>query len=59
MLHASGRPTPAQTIESPAYILAGQEHSWPLPAGAAADALQLGAETSIGPLPATIVLPRG
>jgi fimbrial chaperone protein len=59
VLHASGRPTPAQTIESPAYILAGQEHSWPLPAGAAADALQLEAETSIGPLPATIVLPRG
>ncbi|MFL5337075.1 MAG: molecular chaperone [Geminicoccaceae bacterium] len=59
VLHAPGRPTPAQTIESPAYILAGQEHSWPLPAGTAATTLQLEAETNVGPLPATVVLPRG
>ena len=45
-------------IETPAYVLAGQEHAWPLPARAGAATLRLEAETSVGPLSATLVPPR-
>jgi fimbrial chaperone protein len=45
-------------IETPAYVLAGQEHAWPLPASMGAADLQLEAESSIGPLSAAVALPR-
>ena len=59
VLRPADRPASAQTIDSPAYVLAGQEQSWPLPAGLAADTLQLEVETNLGQLPATVTLPRG
>jgi fimbrial chaperone protein len=59
VLHPPGRPAQARTIDAPAYVLAGQEHSWPLPGGTAEPTLELEAETNIGPVPATLVLPRG
>ena len=59
VLRSADRPASAQTIDSPAYVLAGQEHSWPLPADLAADTLQLEVETNLGQLPATVTPPRG
>ena len=59
MLRPAGRGAPASTIDTPAYVLAGQEHAWPLPSVAGSTALQLEAETSIGPLSATVAPPRG
>jgi P pilus assembly chaperone PapD len=59
VLQPTGRDAPAGTIDSPAYVLAGQEHAWLLPSVAGSTALQLEAETSIGPLSATVALPRG
>ena len=49
----------AGTIDTPAYVLAGREHGWPLPAAPGAAGLQLEAETSIGPLSVTVAAPRG
>ena len=43
-----GRAGPATGIEAPAYVLAGREHSWPLPGGAVAGPIELQAETSLG-----------
>ena len=45
-------------IETPAYVLAGQEHAWPLPGALGTGALQIEAETSVGPLSATVAAPR-
>ena len=59
VLRPVGRREPAATIAIPAYVLAGQEHGWPLPAGPGSTALQLEAETSIGPLSVTVAPPRG
>ena len=59
VLRAPGRSTPVQTIDSPTYVLAGQEHSWPLTAGSTTDTLELEVETNIGQLPATVAPPRG
>ena len=59
VLRPAGRGEPARTIDNPAYVLAGQEHAWPLPSVAGSTALQLEAETSIGPLSATVAPPRG
>ena len=59
VLRPAGRGAPAGTIDNPAYVLAGQEHAWPLPSVAGSTALQLEAETSIGPLSATVAPPRG
>ena len=59
VLRSAGRGAPAGTIDTPAYVLAGQEHAWPLPSVAGSTALQLEAETSIGPLSATVAPPRG
>lgn len=58
VLAGGGVGTAPRTIETPAYVLAGQEQHWPLPATTAARELQLQAETSIGPLSATVALPR-
>lgn len=59
-LRAPGRSEPAQVIESPAYVLPGQEQAWPLDAMARAQpALQLEAETNLGPLKASLALPQG
>lgn len=59
VLGPGGHGEPARTIETPAYVLAGQEHGWPLPAAAGSTTLQLEAETSNGPLSATVAPPRG
>jgi fimbrial chaperone protein len=58
VLRPGGNGVAAQSIETSAYVLAGQEHSWPLPSGTRSTTLQLEAETNIGPLPATVVPPR-
>jgi fimbrial chaperone protein len=42
------------SIDAPAWVLAGREQGWALPAGAGAGPLQIEAETSIGPLRATV-----
>ena len=54
-----GRPGPTTGIDTPAYVLAGREYSWPLPGGAVAGPIELQAETSLGTLPATVSPPRG
>jgi P pilus assembly chaperone PapD len=59
VLRPRDRPGSEVTIETPAYVLAGQEHSWPLPHAAAAAPLDLTAETSIGALPADVAAPHG
>ncbi len=58
VLGGDGAGAAARVLDTPAYVLAGQEHAWPLPAAAASTDLQLEAETSIGPLSATVPLPR-
>lgn len=58
VLRATGS-EPAHKIEAPAYVLAGQEHGWPLASRAGATPLQLEAETNVGPLSATVTQPRG
>ena len=50
----NGRAGQATSIDAPAYVLAGREHGWPLAAGTVAGPIQLEAETSIGPLHATV-----
>jgi fimbrial chaperone protein len=50
---------PGGTIDTPAYVLAGQEHGWPLPTSPGPEGLQLEAETSIGPLSVAVAAPRG
>jgi fimbrial chaperone protein len=52
----AGAPT---SIEAPAWVLAGREQGWPLPASAAAGSIELEAETSIGPLHATVAAASG
>jgi fimbrial chaperone protein len=60
VLRAPGRSEPAQVIESPSYVLAGQEQTWSLdPAARGLPSLQLEAETNLGPLKASLVLPPG
>lgn len=51
--------TAAETIEVPAYVLAGQEHGWPLRRSSAAREFALEAETSIGPISVPVVALRG
>ena len=59
VLRPKDRAKPAVTIQMPAYVLAGHEHSWPLPLAAATAPLDLVAETSIGTLPADLAAPHG
>jgi fimbrial chaperone protein len=60
VLKAVGRPEPLQVVDSPAYVLPGQEQAWPLAAAARAQpALQLQAETNLGPIEAVLALPQG
>lgn len=47
------------SIEVPAWVLAGREQAWPLTSGTGAGPIQLEAETSIGPLHATVAPASG
>ena len=58
-LRPAGHGGPPVTIDTPAYVLPGQEQLWLLRDLPAATDLQLEAETSIGPLSATVAPPRG
>lgn len=49
----------ATVIETPAYVLAGREHGWPLPPGTGGAPLQIEAETNLGLLRATVASSRG
>ena len=56
---ASG-PEPVQTIDAAVYLLPGQEQAWPLSDRARAQStLQLEAESNLGPIEASLVLPQG
>ncbi len=53
-------PEPVQTIDAAVYLLAGQEQAWPLSDRASAQStLKLEAETDLGPIEASLVLPQG
>ncbi|MGD9508895.1 MAG: molecular chaperone [Geminicoccaceae bacterium] len=54
-----GRPGVAMSTDTPAWVLAGREQSWPLPVGTEPGPVQLEAETSIGPLHATVAAAGG
>ncbi|MEK0081963.1 molecular chaperone [Benzoatithermus flavus] len=57
VLRAPGRAEPAQVIDGAAYVLPGQEQTWPLGATARVQpTLQLEAETNLGPLKASLAL---
>jgi fimbrial chaperone protein len=59
-LRAPGRAEPVQTIDAAVYLLPGQEQVWPLSDLARAQStLQLEAETNLGPIEASLVLPHG
>jgi fimbrial chaperone protein len=59
-LRAAGRPEPLQTIEETSYVLTGQVQSWPLSEAVRGQGtLRLQAETNLGPIEATVVVPRG
>ena len=59
VLRPLGHGAAAETIEVPAYVLAGQEHGWPLRHSSVAREFALEAETSIGPISVPVVALRG
>jgi fimbrial chaperone protein len=59
VLRPHDRSGKAETIEVPAYVLAGQEHGWPLSRSLTARGFALDAETSVGPISIPAVAQRG
>jgi len=59
-IRSASAPEPVQTIDAAVYLLPGQEQAWPLSDRARAQStLQLEAESNLGPIEASLVLPQG